>query len=121
MAAALLAYLFFNCSPSSMLMGDAGSRPLGLLLAILSMKSGHPFAFIPLALVVIIDGGLGLLKVTLIRFFRLHVMTDLRTPIHDHMRKNLNWSDTQVVSRFVILQVFINLLVLILVKSGIIV
>lgn len=120
MSASLLAYLYFNSSPSSMLMGDAGSRPLGLILAILSMKSGHPFAFLAVAAVIIVDGGTGLIKVTLIRFFKLHVMTDLRTPIHDHMRKNLEWSDTQVVSRFVIIQVFISLLFLMINKSGII-
>ncbi len=31
-------------------MGDAGSRALGFFIAILAMKSGHPFSFIALAL-----------------------------------------------------------------------
>ncbi len=110
LCAVLLAYLYFNCSPSSMLMGDAGSRALGFFIALLAMKSGHPFAYIMLSLVLIIDGGLGLLKISLIRFLKLHVMTNLRTPIHDHMRKNLEWSDTQVVIRFVIIQVVISIL-----------
>ena len=108
--AVLLAYLYFNSSPSSMLMGDAGSRALGFFIALLAMKSGHPFAYLLLSLVLIIDGGLGLLKITLIRFFKLKVMTDLRTPIHDHMRKNLSWSDTQVVMRFTIIQVILSIL-----------
>ncbi|WP_408070059.1 phospho-N-acetylmuramoyl-pentapeptide-transferase [Butyrivibrio sp. JL13D10] len=108
--AVLLAYLYFNCSPSSMLMGDAGSRALGFFIALLAMKSGHPFAYLMLSLVLIIDGGLGLLKISLIRFLKLHVMTNLRTPIHDHMRKNLEWSDTQVVIRFVIIQVIVSVL-----------
>ncbi|WP_044957040.1 phospho-N-acetylmuramoyl-pentapeptide-transferase [Butyrivibrio sp. LC3010] len=109
-SAVLLAYLYFNCSPSSMLMGDAGSRALGFFIALIAMKSGHPFAYLMLSLVLIIDGGLGLLKISLIRFLKLHVMTNLRTPIHDHMRKNLEWSDTQVVIRFVILQIVISIL-----------
>ena len=29
-------------------------------------------------------------------------MNNIRTPIHDHVRKNMEWSDTQVVIRFVI-------------------
>ncbi|SDB47044.1 MULTISPECIES: phospho-N-acetylmuramoyl-pentapeptide-transferase [unclassified Butyrivibrio] len=110
LVAVLLAYLYFNCSPSSMLMGDAGSRALGFFIAILAMKSGHPFSYLMLSLVLIIDGGLGLLKITLIRFFKLKVMTNLRTPIHDHVRKNLGWSDTQVVLRFVIIQVVLSIL-----------
>jgi phospho-N-acetylmuramoyl-pentapeptide-transferase len=110
LCAVLLANLYFNCSPSSMLMGDAGSRALGFFIALLAMKSSHPFAYLMLSLVLIIDGGLGLLKISLIRFLKLHVMSNLRTPIHDHMRKNLEWSDTQVVIRFIIIQVVISVL-----------
>ncbi len=40
----LLAYLYFNSKPSSMLMGDAGSRALGFYIAVIAMKTGHPFA-----------------------------------------------------------------------------
>ncbi|WP_051204528.1 phospho-N-acetylmuramoyl-pentapeptide-transferase [Butyrivibrio sp. VCD2006] len=110
LVAVLLAYLYFNCSPSSMLMGDAGSRALGFFIALIAMKSGHPFSYLLLSLVLIIDGGLGLIKITLIRFFKLNVMSNLRTPIHDHVRKNLGWSDTQVVIRFTIMQVILSIL-----------
>ena len=110
LSAVVLAYLHFNCSPSSMLMGDAGSRTLGFFIALIAMKSGHPFAYLLLSLVLILDGGLGLIKVTLMRFLKLKVMTNLRTPIHDHVRKNLGWSDTQVVIRFIIVQVIILIL-----------
>ena len=110
LCAVLLAYLYFNCSPSSMLMGDAGSRALGFFIAILAMKSAHPFAYIVLSIVLIIDGGLGLIKVSLIRFCKIHIMTNLRTPIHDHVRKNMEWSDTQVVIRFVIMQIVVSII-----------
>ena len=102
--AVLFAYLYFNTSPSSMLMGDAGSRALGFYIAIISMKSGHPFIFLLLAGVLIIDGGLGLVKIFLKRFLKISILKKTRTPIHDHVRKNIGWSDTQVVVRFVILQ-----------------
>ncbi|MDO5155645.1 MAG: phospho-N-acetylmuramoyl-pentapeptide-transferase [Eubacteriales bacterium] len=102
--AALLAYLCFNSKPSSMLMGDAGSRALGFFIAILAMKSGHPVIFVVLALMLIIDGGLGLVKVFLLRFLKIHILKNTLTPIHDHVRKNMGWSDTQVVFRFCILQ-----------------
>lgn len=103
--AALLAYLCFNSKPSSMLMGDAGSRAIGFFIAILAMKSGHPVAFLILALMLIIDGGLGLCKVFLLRFLKIHILKNTLTPIHDHVRKNKGWSDTQVVFRFCILQI----------------
>ncbi len=106
----ILAYLRFNSSPSTMLMGDAGSRALGFFIAVTAMKSGHPFCFIPLALVLILDGGLGLVKIFLLRFFHIHFLTHTRTPIHDEMRKNRAWSDTQVVFRFAILQAMLSII-----------
>lgn len=102
--ATLLAYLCFNSNPSSMLMGDAGSRALGFFIAILAMKSGHPVIYLILALMLIIDGGLGLVKVFLLRFLKIHILKNTLTPIHDHVRKNKGWSDTQVVFRFTIIQ-----------------
>ncbi len=106
----LLAYLWFNCSPSKILMGDAGSRALGVYLALLSLNSGNPFLFLFFASVIIVDGGLGLLKLSVRRFLKItNFMDKIRTPIHDHWRKNLGVSDTQVVIRFTVLQLAIGL------------
>ena len=106
----LAAYLWFNCSPSQMLMGDAVSRALGVFLAVMFLKTAAPFAFIPMAIVIILDGGLGLLKLSFRRFLKIkNFMEGIRTPLHDHARKNKGWSDTQVVIRFTILQIIVNL------------
>jgi len=108
----LLAYLWYNANPSILMMGDAGSRAMGMFIAILALKSGSPLLFIPLALVIILDGGLGLIKIVCIRFLKLKgFMKNIRTPLHDHVRKNKEpaWSPTQVVFRFVILHAAICL------------
>lgn len=104
------AYLWFNCSPSRLLMGDAGSRAMGVFLAVCALKTGRPLMFIPLCIVLIIDGGLGLLKLSCRRFLGMKkFMENIRTPIHDHMRKNKGWSDTQVVFRFTLAQIVVSL------------
>ena len=105
--AALLAYLYFNTSPSSMLMGDAGSRALGFYIAILAMQSRHPFLYLLMAGVMIVDGGIGLVKVFLLRFLKIAILKNTRTPLHDHVRLKYKWSDSQVVIRFVILQILL--------------
>ncbi len=106
----LASYIWLNCSPSQMLMGDAGSRALGVFLAVMFLKTAAPFAFIPMAIVIILDGGLGLLKLSFRRFLKIkNFMEGIRTPLHDHARKNKGWSDTQVVIRFTILQIIVNL------------
>ncbi len=109
MAAVLLAYLFFNSEPSSVLMGDAGSRPLGLFLGIIFLRMGNALFAIPLCIVLLADGLLGLVKLTVLRVFKTkNFMKDLRTPIHDHLRKNLGVSNAQVRTRFNLAQILVS-------------
>ncbi|MBR1476601.1 MAG: phospho-N-acetylmuramoyl-pentapeptide-transferase [Lachnospiraceae bacterium] len=111
-AACIAAYLIFNATPSLIMMGDAGSRAMGLFIAVLALRTFSPIMYIPFGIVIILDGGLGLLKVTIIRLFKVNIMKKLRTPLHDHVRKNLGWSNTQTVFRFAIIQLFISALTL---------
>ncbi len=106
-AVCILGYLWYNATPSRLLMGDAGSRAMGLFISIAILKTGCPFLYIPVALVLILDGGLGLLKVSLIRFLKIHILSNVRTPLHDHVRKVWNWSNTQTVFRFAIIQIIL--------------
>ena len=52
-------------------MCDAGSRAIGIFIAFAFLKLHSPLLYIPLAIVLIIDGGLGLIKVSFMRF--LHI------------------------------------------------
>ncbi len=106
-AVCILGYLWYNATPSRLMMGDAGSRAMGLFISIAILKTGSPFLYIPVALVLILDGGLGILKVSLIRFCKIHILTKVRTPLHDHVRKVWNWSNTQTVFRFAIIQIIL--------------
>ncbi len=104
----LLGYLWFNATPSKLMMGDAGSRAMGLVISIAILKTGCPVLYIPVAIVLILDGGLGLVKVALIRFLKIHILKNTRTPLHDHVRKVWDWSNTQTVYRFAIIQVIVS-------------
>ena len=108
MIVCLLGYLWFNASPSKLLMGDAGSRAIGLFLALLALKSGCPLLYLVFCMVFIFDGGIGLVKVALLRFLKIRILKNTRTPLHDHARKNIGWSDTQTVFRFLIIQAVIS-------------
>ena len=107
----LLGYLWYNATPSRLLMGDAGSRAMGIFISIAALKSGSPLLYLPVAIVFILDGGLGLLKVALIRGFKIHILKNVRTPLHDHVRKVMGWSNTQTVFRFAIIQIVISVAV----------
>jgi phospho-N-acetylmuramoyl-pentapeptide-transferase len=107
--ASLLAYLMFNASPSLIIMGDAGSRIIGIFLGVMALKTYNLFFFIPVVLVIVLDGGIGLFKLLFIRLTKIKgFLKSVRTPLHDHARKNMGWSDTQVGFRFSIIQVLIS-------------
>ncbi len=110
----LAGYLWHNAHPSAVLMGDAGSRPMGFLLGVLVLAAGNPFLIIVVAFMVLVDGATGLLKVALLRFFKIGIFRNVRYPLHDHVRKTLGWSNTQVLLRFVLLQAVITPILLVL-------
>ena len=111
----ILAYLWYNATPSKLMMGDAGSRAMGLFISIAILKTGSPFLYIPVALVLILDGGLGLVKVELLRFLKIRILKNVRTPLHDQVRKVWGWSNTQAVFRFAIIQIMISIAVVYLI------
>ncbi|MBQ1569112.1 MAG: phospho-N-acetylmuramoyl-pentapeptide-transferase [Kiritimatiellae bacterium] len=115
-------YLWYNAEPSKILMGDAGSRFLGILVATASLMTGNPFLVVAIAPVVLVNGGGGLGKLVLLRFAKKagfdigedNVIRKIRFPLHDHCKKNLGWSNAQVLMRFVLLQLIVMPILLIL-------
>ena len=115
-------YLWYNAEPSKLLMGDAGSRFLGVLVATAALMTGNPLLILALSPVVLVNGGGGLLKLLLLRGAKKigmqidndSVLKRIRFPLHDHCKKNLGWSNAQVLMRFILLQLLIMPLLLIL-------
>jgi phospho-N-acetylmuramoyl-pentapeptide-transferase len=127
----LAAYLWFNAEPSQMLMGDAGSRPFGLLMGVAVMAAGNPFLIVVVAPIILANGGTGLIKLALLRLVKrmgfetaaetasppVKLLHQVRFPLHDHCRKHLKWSNAQVLMRFALLQaLLIPLLLVLLIK-----
>lgn len=115
MVGCLLGYLWYNAPPSEVLMGDAGSRPLGLLLGILVAATRNPFLVVIVAFIVLANGATGLVKVAIMRFFKIGILRNVRFPLHDHCRANLKWSNSQVLVRFVLIHIFVSAMLLALV------
>ena len=124
-AGAFGGYLWYNAEPSKILMGDAGSRFLGILVATASLMTGNPFVVLALAPIVLVNGGGGLGKLVLLRVAKKigfdigedSVIRRIRFPLHDHCKKNLHWSNAQVLMRFSLMQIAVMpILILILIK-----
>ena len=119
---AVAGYLWWNAEPSRVLMGDAGSRFLGLLVGVGVLVTGNPCLVFAMAPVVLVNGGGGLCKLVLLRLakrlgFQIgdgNVIRRIRFPLHDHCKKNLRWSNAQVLMRFSLLQAFLMPVLLVL-------
>ena len=106
----LAGYLWYNAHPSVVLMGDAGSRALGFMIGVAIILTGNPFMILLSSTVILVNGGTGLLKVALLRFARIRIFHTIRFPLHDHFRHTQNWSNSQVLIRFALIQILIVIL-----------
>jgi len=114
MVGCIAGYLWYNAPPSQVLMGDAGSRPIGLLIGMLVVATNNPLFLLLVGSVLLLNGATGLVKVALMRFFGFSVLSKVRFPLHDHCRKELGWSNSQVLVRFMLLHLGISALLVIL-------
>jgi phospho-N-acetylmuramoyl-pentapeptide-transferase len=110
MVGVLAGYLWYNAAPSAVLMGDSGSRPLGLLVGMLVLATNNPLFLLLVGSIILLNGATGLFKVALLRFFGLRILSGIRFPLHDHCRKALGWSNTQVLVRFMLLHLSVSAL-----------
>lgn len=114
MTGCVAGYLWYNAAPSALLMGDSGSRPLGLLIGMLVVATGNPLFLLLVGSVIVLNGATGLVKVALLRFLGVRVLAGVRFPLHDHCRKELGWSNTQVLVRFMLLHLGVSAVLVIL-------
>ncbi len=140
MIGALVGYLWFNAEPSSVLMGDAGSRMLGMAIGLGVLASGNPFLIFVVAPMILFNGLTGLIKLSLLRFAKrlgwetrrpcdipaesdkkpnliIRLLHSVTFPLHDHCRKKLMWKNSQVLMRFVLIQsILVPFLFVVLIK-----
>ena len=104
MAGACLGFLWFNCNPAAVFMGDTGSLALGGALGISSVAIKHE-------IVLAIVGGLFVAEalsviIQVAYFKRTGRRVFLMAPIHHHFEK-LGWAESTVVVRFWIVAIML--------------
>ncbi len=101
-AGACLGFLWFNCAPAKVFMGDTGSLALGALLGTVAIMTKHEILLAVIGFVFVIEA----LSVIIQVFWYKHKQTRifLMAPIHHHFEQ-LGWKETTVVARFHIVAV----------------
>lgn len=115
MIGAGLGFLWFNCHPAQMFMGDTGSLALGGALGIIAVLIHQPLVLILAGGVFVLEAGSVILQTTWFRYTRRRYGTGRRiflmAPLHHHFEK-LGWYESQVVMRFYILGVLFGVVAL---------
>ena len=98
MICCLAAYLIFNFFPSKVLMGDAGSRAIGFFIAFYAIYLKIPMAYLIVGLPFLADGGISILKITVGRLTKKKIILfkNIRTPLHEELKKNRGFSVPKV-------------------------
>jgi len=110
-----LGFLWFNCHPAQVFMGDTGSLAIGGSFGIIAVLIHQPFVLVIAGGVFVLEAGSVLLQTGWFRFTRLRYGTGRRiflmAPLHHHFEKK-GWYESQVVMRFYILCVLFALIAL---------
>jgi phospho-N-acetylmuramoyl-pentapeptide-transferase len=106
MIGAGLGFLWFNCHPAQVFMGDTGSLSLGGALGIVAVLIHQPLVLVIAGGVFVMEAGSVVLQTGWFRYTKKRYGTGRRiflmAPIHHHFEKK-GWYESQVVMRFYIL------------------
>lgn len=104
---ACLGFLWFNCHPAKVFMGDTGSLALGGAIAMIAILIKQELVLIIVGGVFVIEALSVIVQVASFKLTGKRVF--LMTPIHHHFEKK-NWSETQITVRFWIVSIIFALL-----------
>jgi phospho-N-acetylmuramoyl-pentapeptide-transferase len=106
MIGAGLGFLWFNCHPAQVFMGDTGSLALGGALGIIAVLIHQPLMLVIAGGVFVAEALSVIIQTTYFKYtkrkFGAGRRVFLMAPLHHHFEKK-GWHETQVVIRFYIL------------------
>lgn len=93
----LLGFLWFNCHPAQVFMGDTGSLPLGGLLGLLAVVARQEMLLVLIGGVFVAEAASVILQVGWYKWRRRRIF--LCAPLHHHFQFR-GWPETRIVVRF---------------------
>jgi phospho-N-acetylmuramoyl-pentapeptide-transferase len=101
-----LGFLWFNCHPAQVFMGDTGSLALGGAFGIIAVLIHQPFVLVIAGGIFVLEAGSVIIQKGWFKYSKRRYGTGQRVflmaPLHHHFEKK-GWYESQVVMRFYIL------------------
>jgi phospho-N-acetylmuramoyl-pentapeptide-transferase len=105
-AGGCLGFLWYNCHPAEVFMGDTGSLPLGAFMGYTALVTRHELLLVLVGGVFVAEALSVLLQVASFRMFGRRIFRI--APLHHHF-EFLGWSENKVVVRFWVLAILLAL------------
>jgi phospho-N-acetylmuramoyl-pentapeptide-transferase len=109
----LVAFLWFNCHPAQVFMGDSGSLTLGAFIAYMAIIGKSEILLILIGFIFVIETVSVILQVGSYKLRKKRVF--LMAPIHHHFEMK-QWAENKIIVRFWIIAMLSNILALITLK-----
>jgi phospho-N-acetylmuramoyl-pentapeptide-transferase len=110
---ALTAFLWYNCHPAEVFMGDSGSLTIGAFLGYLAIISKSEILLLLIGSIFVIETLSVILQIGSYKLRQKRVF--LMAPIHHHFEMK-NWAENKIIVRFWIIAILSNILALISLK-----
>jgi len=107
MLGSCLGFLWYNCHPAEVFMGDTGSLSLGGATAVVALLIKQELLLIIVGGVFVIEAASVIIQVASFKLTGRRVFA--MAPLHHHFEKK-NWSETQITVRFWIISIIFALL-----------
>ncbi|MBN8599094.1 MAG: phospho-N-acetylmuramoyl-pentapeptide-transferase [Planctomycetes bacterium] len=114
MAGACFGFLWWNCSPASVFMGDTGALSLGAMAGYIAVITRQEFVVLAMCGVFLIEAGSVMLQVGYFKWTKGKRIFKV-APYHHHLHLS-GWTEQQVVARFWIITVLFVVLALASIK-----
>ena len=114
MAGACLGFLWFNCAPAEVFMGDTGSLPLGGLMAYVALVIRQEILLLVIGGIFVMEIASVIIQVGYFKWTKGRRVCRC-SPIHYHFHLG-GWSEQQVVTRFWVLAVVFAMAALVSIK-----
>ncbi|MFA5044126.1 MAG: phospho-N-acetylmuramoyl-pentapeptide-transferase [Kiritimatiellia bacterium] len=115
MLGACLGFLWFNCHPAMVFMGDTGSLALGGAIGCVAVLIKQELTLVVVGGVFVLEAISVILQVGFFKWKRRRIF--VCSPIHHHFElKKAPWSETQVTVRFWIISIIFALIGVLLLK-----
>ena len=110
---ALFGFLWYNCHPAEIFMGDSGSLALGGFIAYMAIVSNNEILLFLIGLIFVVETLSVILQISSFKLRKKRIFK--MAPIHHHFEVK-GWSENKIIIRFWIIAILANLIALLSIK-----